>query len=115
MLMQRQLSDRQSSPRAKRKENLLWLASLWLALLVVCSGCGFFFTVGLMSRGELTARVLGTDLRLWRITAKSEVGLGFDRAFEFRRDNRSCQQHYTTLVLWKPALAIDNLAYDDCS
>ncbi len=86
-----------------------------LALLVVCSGCGFFFTVGLMSRGELTAKVLGADLRLWRITAKREVGLGFDRAFEFRRDDRSCRQHYTTLVLWKPALAIDNLAYDDCS
>jgi hypothetical protein len=98
-----------------RKEQLQWLASLLLALLVVCSGCGFFFTVGLMSRGELTASVLGTDLRLWRITAKSEIGLGFDRAFEIRSNDRSCTQHYTTIVLWKPALAIDNLAYDDCS
>ena len=102
-------------PRAKRKEKLLWLASVLLALLVVCSGCSFFFTVGLMSRGELTADVLGTDLRLWRINAKREVGLGFDRAFEIRRDDRSCTQHYTTILLWKPALAIDNLAYDDCS
>ena len=109
------MEQQNSPPRAKRKEELLWLASLLLALLVVCSGCGFFFTVGLMSRGELTANVLGADLRLWRIVAKSEVGLGFDRAFEFRRDNRLCRQHYTTLVLWKPTLAIDNLAYDDCS
>ena len=107
--------DRQSSPRAKRKENLLWIASLLLALLVVCSGCGFFFTVGLVARGELTANVLGTDLRLWRIAEKREIGLGFDRAFEIRRENRSCTQHYITLLLWKPGLSIDNLAYDDCS
>ena len=113
--MEHPLADQRSSPPAERKEKLLWLASLLLALLVVCSGCGFFFTVGLMSRGELTADVLGTEVRLWRINAKSEVGLGFDRTFEFRRDDRSCTQHYTTILLWKPALAIDNLAYDDCS
>jgi hypothetical protein len=109
------MEEPQPSPSAKRKEKLLWLASLLLALLVVCSGCGFFFTVGLMSRGELTASVLGTDLRLWRIAAKREVGLGFDRAFEIREADRSCTQHYTTIVLWQPAFSIDNLAYDDCS
>ena len=109
------MEEPQPSLRAKRNEKLLWIASLLLALLVVCSGCGFFFTIGLMSRGELTASVLGAELRLWRINAKSEVGLGFDRTFEFRRDDRSCTQHYTTILLWKPALAIDNLAYDDCS
>ena len=103
------------SSRVKRKERLLWLASLLLALLVVCSGCGFFFTVGLMSRGELTANLLGTDLRLWRITAKRDVGLGFDRTFEFRRDDRSCTQHDTLILLWQPALSIDNLVYADCS
>ncbi len=111
------MTDEESrlSPRAKRKERLLWLASLLLALLVVCSGCGFFFTVGLMSRGELTANVLGADLRLWRITEKRETGLGFDRAFESRTEDRTCTQHYTTILLWKPNLLIDNLAYDDCS
>jgi len=109
------MEEPQLSPRAKRKAQLFWLAALLLALLVVCSGCGFFSTVGLMSRGELTASVLGADLRLWRITEKREVGLGFDRAFEIRRDDRSCTQHYTTILLWKPALAIDNLAYGDCS
>jgi len=109
------MEEPQPSPRAKRKEKLLWLASLLLALLVVCSGCGFFFSVGLMSRGELTASVLGTDLRLWRISEKREIGLGFDRAFEIRRDDRSCTQHYTTVLLWRPSLSIDNLAYDDCS
>jgi len=113
--MERQLPVQQPSPRAKRKEKLLWLASLLLALLVVCSGCGFFFTVGLMSRSELTAKVLGAELRLWRINEKHEVGLGFDRAFEIRREDRSCTQHYTTVLLWKPSLSIDNLAYDDCS
>ena len=103
------------SPRARRQEQLQWIASLLLALLVVCSGCGFFFTVGLVARGELTARVLGSDLRLWRIDAKRETGLGFDWAFEIRRDNRSCTRHYTTFLLWKPGLSIDNRAYDDCS
>jgi hypothetical protein len=109
--------DKETPPssRVKRKEQLLWLASLFLALLVVCCGCGFFFSVGLMSRGELTANVLGADFRLWRIVEKNEVGLGFDRALESRQDDRSCTQHYTLIVLWKPALAIDNLAYADCS
>ncbi len=104
-----------SPPVTRRKEQLLWLASLLLALLMACSGCGFFFTVGLMSRGELTANVFGTNLRLWRITARSEVGLGFDRAFAIRKDDRSCLQHYTTLLLWRPGLSVDNLSYDDCS
>jgi hypothetical protein len=113
--MKRQRSDQPPSPRPKRKEQLQWLASLLLALLVVCSGCGFFFTVGLMSRGELTASVLGADLRLWRIAEKRETGLGFDRAFDIRSADRSCTRHYTTILLWKPGLSIDNLAYDDCS
>jgi hypothetical protein len=113
--MELQRADQRPSPSAKRKEKLLWLASLFLALIVVCGGCGFFFTVGLMSRGELTAIVLGADLRLWRVATKTEVGLGLDRAFEIRRDDRSCTQHYTAILLWKPALTIDNLAYADCS
>ena len=116
--MEHQLPDLGSSPcspRARRKEQLQWIASLLLALLVVCSGCGFFFTVGLVARGELAANILGTDLRLWRISEKREAGLGFDRAFEIRGEGRSCTRHYTTIVLWKPSLSIDNLAYDDCS
>jgi hypothetical protein len=113
--MERHPTNQLLSSPAKRKEKLLWLASLFLALIVVCSGCGFFFTVGLMSRGELTASVLGAELRLWRIVEKNEVGLGFDRAFEIREADRSCTQHYTILLMWKPALAIDNLAYADCS
>jgi hypothetical protein len=109
------MAQENSPLRAKRNEKLLWLASLLLALLVACSGCGFFFAVGLMSRGEMTANILGADLRLWRIAARSGVGLGFDRAFAIRRGDRSCTQHYTTIVLWRPALAIDSLAYADCS
>src|SRR5512139_4081138 len=109
------MEQQNSSPPAKRRERLQWLASLLLALLVVCSGCGFFFTVGLVARGELTASVLGTDLRLWRIAEKRETGLGFDRAFDTRSADRSCTRHYTTILLWKPGLSIDNLAYDDCS
>ena len=99
----------------KKKERLKWIASVLLALLVACSGCGFFFTVGLVARGELTANVLGTELRLWAINTKGETGLGLDRAFEIRTADRSCRQHYTTIVLWKPGPAIDNVAFDDCS
>ena len=113
--MERHPTNQQLSSPAKRKEMLLWLASLFLASIVVCSGCSFFFTVGLMSRGELTASVLGTDVRLWRIVEKNEVGLGFDRVFEIRQGDQACMQHYTLILLWKPALAIDNLAYNDCS
>ncbi len=86
-----------------------------LALLVACSGCGFFFSVGLVARGELTARVLNADVRLWAINTQRETGLGIDRAFEIHPADRSCRQHDTTIVLWKPALAIDSVAFDDCS
>jgi hypothetical protein len=99
----------------KKKERLKWIASLLLAIVVACSGCGFFFTVGLVARGELTARVLNAEVRLWAIRAKRETGVGFDRAIEISREDRTCLQHYTTIVLWKPALTIDNAAYDDCS
>jgi len=105
----------QPSPRARRKERLKWIASLLLAILVACSGCGFFFTVGLVARGELTANVLGTELRLWAINTRRETGLGLDRAFEIRKVDQSCLQHTTTIVLWKPGLAVDSVAYVDCS
>jgi len=88
---------------------------LLLAMVVACSGCSFFLTVGLVARGEITARVLNADVRLWTINAKRQTGLGIDRAFEIRTTDQACSQHYTTIVLWKPALAIDNVAYDDCS
>jgi hypothetical protein len=113
--MEHQLPDQQLSPQTRRKERFKWIASLLLAIVVVCSGCSFFLTVGLVARGELTARVLNADVRLWAINAQRETGLGFDRAFEIRREDRSCTQHVTLIVLWKPALAIDSVAYDDCS
>ena len=113
--MEDQLPDQPSPPRATRREKLLWLVSLLLALLVMCSGCGFFLTVGLMSRGELTANVLGANLRLWRIAGKPETGLGFDWAFEIHPADRSCTQHDTLILLWKPTLSIENLAFNDCS
>jgi hypothetical protein len=99
----------------KKNERLKWIASLLLAIVVACSGCSFFLTVGLVARGELSARVLNADVRVWAINARRETGLGFDRAFGIQREDRSCTQHYTTIVLWKPALAIDSVAYDDCS
>ena len=98
-----------------KKERLKWIASLLLAVVVACSGCSFFLTVGLVARGEITASVLNAEVRVWAINARRQTGLGFDRAFEIRTTDRACTQHYTTIVLWKPALAIDSVAYDDCS
>ena len=77
-----------------KKERLKWIASLLLAIVVACSGCSFFLTVGLVARGELTARVLNADVRLWAINAQRETGLGFDRAFEIRTHRSSV---HTTL------------------
>ena len=109
------MADEPQTASSTKKERIKWIASLLLAIVVACSGCSFFLTVGLVARGELTANVLGTELRLWAINAQRETGLGFDRAFEIRREDRSCTQHVTLIVLWKPALALDNAAYDDCS
>jgi hypothetical protein len=52
---------------------------------------------------------------LWRINEKREVGLGFDWASEIRGEGQACGRLYTTLLLWKPSLSIDDLAHDDCS
>ena len=109
------MADEPQTASSTKKERIKWIASLLLAIVVACSGCSFFLTVGLVARGELTARVLNADVRLWAINAQRETGLGFDRAFEVRREDRSCAQHITTIVLWKPALTLDSVAYDDCS
>ncbi len=102
------------TPQFQRKERLKWIASLLLAILVACSGCGFFFTVGLVARGELTANVLGTDLRLWAINAGPQTGVGFSREVRIQQVYYSCSQNYITIVLWKPRLNIDNVVYDNC-
>jgi len=101
--------------KPRRNERLLWVASLLLALLVACSGCSFFLTAGLVARGELTAQVLGTKLRLWAIREKRETGLGFDRAYEAAQNDGACVHHDVTILLWKPALSLESVAYDDCS
>ena len=105
----------QPPPPGKRLETLKWIAAIGLAVLVACSGCGFFFSVGLAARGELTASLLGAELRLWAIREKRETGLGFERMFQEQRADRVCVQHEVTLVIWKPAFSIDNLSYNDCS
>jgi len=105
----------QPRPTSKRRETLIWIASLLLAVFVACSGCGFFLTAGLVARGELTANVLGTELRLWAIREKQDTGLGLDRSYGTSQTDRVCTHHNVTILLWKPALSLDNVAYDDCS
>ena len=96
------------------KERLKWIASILLALMIVCCGCGFFITTGLVARGELTTTALGTDFRLWTITSQQQTGVGFQRSYAVQRDGRSCTHFDVTFVLWKPSVAIDNTAYDEC-
>ncbi len=104
----------QPSPASQFKERLKWIASILLAASVVCCGCGFFVTTGLVARGELTASFLGTDLRLWRINANQQVGLGLQRSWGVQRDNRSCIHYDVTFVFWRPGVSIENSAYEDC-
>ncbi len=104
-----------SKPHAKRKDQLQWLASILLAVFVVCSGCSFFLGAGLVARGERATQVLGVDLRLWAIHEKLNVGLGFDRSFRAPSSGQPCLHHNVTILLWKPAVSLENVAYDDCS
>ncbi len=108
------MNDEPQVVASKKIERLKWIASLLLAIVVACSGCGFFFTVGLVARGELTANVLGTDLRLWAINAGAQTGVGFSREVRIQQIYYSCSQLYVTIVLWKPRLNIDNVVYDNC-
>jgi hypothetical protein len=104
----------QPATPSKTRERLKWLASILLALMIVCCGCGFFITTGLVARGELTTSALGTDFRLWTITNPQQAGVGFQRSFGVQRDGRSCTHFDVTFILWKPNLSIDNTAYDNC-
>ena len=106
--------DPQPKPPSKFKEALRWIAPLLLALLVVCSGCSFFIATGLVARGELTASVLGTDVRLWAIKEKAGTGLGLQRSYRVDRESQACTHFEVLLLLWRPALSLDNSAYDDC-
>ena len=101
-------------PPSKLKEARAWIALLLLAALVVCSGCSVFIATGLVARGELTAAVLGTDLRLWAITERSGTGLGLQRSYRIQRQGSTCTHFDVTFLLWRPTLSLDNRAYDDC-
>jgi hypothetical protein len=103
-----------SHSSARLRERLKWIASLLLAVSVVCCGCGFFITTGLVARGELTANILGTDFRLWSINSQQQTGLGLQRSYRVQREGRSCAHYDVSLFAWKPALALDNVSYDDC-
>jgi hypothetical protein len=93
---------------------LKWLASIGLALSVVCLGCFFFFAIGLTARGELTTSVVGTDFRLWAISRPQQSGLGLQRTYAVRVDERACTRTDVTFFFWRPALSIDHVTSDNC-
>lgn len=99
---------------SRARERLKWLAAIGLAMLVVCMACGTFFGIGLIARGELTVSVLGTDFRAWAISGQAQSGLGLQRSYAVVREGTACTHFEVTLLLWKPAIAIDNVGYDDC-
>jgi hypothetical protein len=96
------------------RERLKWLGPILLGLMVVCAGCFCFFSIGLVSRGELTASVLGTDFRLWAINDRAQTGVALQRSYGVQKTDKVCTHFDVTFVLWKPSLSIDNKAYDDC-
>jgi hypothetical protein len=102
-------------PSSRLKEGLKWLAPISLAMLVVCVGCFFFFAFGLTARGELTTSALGTDFRLWLITDQRQTGVGLQRSFGVQHDGQACRHFDVTILLWRPRVSIENVAYDDCS
>ena len=108
--MNEPLSDTASSS----KERLKWSAAIFLALMMVCLGCFCFFSIGLVSRGELTASVLGTDFRLWSINERAQAGVALQRSFGVLQNGQTCTHFDITFLLWKPKLAIDNKSYEDC-
>lgn len=108
------MTDSPSPVSNSARERLKWLGPIFLGMLVVCLGCFCFFSIGLVSRGELAASVLGTDFRLWTITDRSQTGVALERSFGVQQADRACRHFDVTFLLWKPSLSIDNKAYDDC-
>jgi hypothetical protein len=96
------------------KERLKWLGPIFLGMLVVCAGCFCFFSIGLVSRGELTASALGTDFRLWAINDRTQTGVALQRSYGVRPNDKDCTHFDVTFLLWKPGLSIDSKSYDDC-
>ena len=101
-------------PTARRGERLKWLAAVGLAVMVTCMACGTFFGIGLIARGELTASVLGADVRVWAISSRAQSGLGLQRSYAVVREGAACTHFEVAFLLWRPTIAIDNVGYDDC-
>ncbi len=104
----------EAKPRSRRKERLKWLAAFGLAIMVLCMACGTFFGIGLITRGELTASMLGANFRVWTISSRAQSGLGSQRSYRIQREDTACNHFDVTFLLWKPAIAIENVGYDDC-
>ncbi len=99
---------------SRSKDRLKWLASIGLAVFVVCIGCFFFFAIGLTARGELTTSLAGTDFRLWTITDRRQVGVGLQRTYPVQQAGQSCTRADVTFFFWRPALSLENVTSDNC-
>ena len=96
------------------RERLKWLAAIGLAVMLLCMACGTFLGIGLIARGELTTSVLGTDFRVWSVSSRAQSGVGIQRSYAVVRERTACTHFDVTFLLWTPAIAIDNVGYDDC-
>jgi hypothetical protein len=108
------MNDSTPTNSSRSKERLKWLAPIALGMMVVCLGCFCFFSIGLVSRGELTASALGTDFRLWTINDRAQTGVALQRSYGVQQADRACKHFDVTFLLWKPSLSVDSKAYDDC-
>jgi hypothetical protein len=108
------MTEEQLPLLSKFRERLKWIVPVILAIMLVCFGCFFFVAVGLVARGELTTSALGTDFRLWSINDRTQTGVGFQRSFGVRQNDKPCTHFDITFLLWKPGLTMDNKSYDDC-
>jgi len=103
------------SPTSKRRERLAWIASIALAVLVVCTGCFMLFAFALTARGELTASLLGSEWRVWQLQQQGTSGIGVSQTGETAATaDPPCRHTRVWLIMWQPSLKIEMTEYDEC-
>jgi hypothetical protein len=108
-------SDASEPATSKWRNRLGCLAPIALALIVLCSGCFMLFAFALTARGELDARILGSDWRVWQLQHKDTNGIGISQTHTFTAPSgRPCQHVRVWLFSWRPSLQVEASAYDDC-
>ncbi len=92
-----------------------WLASIGLAVIVVCSGCFMLFALALTAQGELEVSALGSDWRVWPLQAKGTNGIGVAQTYAYTSDaGQACRATTNWLLTWRPALQVEKIDEVSC-